>query len=44
MASLKLADKALCRPICELTDGKGHDVRDHSLPGFGRAGGHQSCE
>eukprot|EP00178_Gracilaria_changii_P004006 TRINITY_DN160_c1_g1_i1.p1 TRINITY_DN160_c1_g1~~TRINITY_DN160_c1_g1_i1.p1 ORF type:complete len:1299 (+),score=163.22 TRINITY_DN160_c1_g1_i1:613-4509(+) len=40
---LKVANEAMCRPIRELTEAKGHDVRKHSLACFGGAGGQHAC-
>lgn len=40
---IKVANEAMCRPIRQLTEGKGHDVRDHSLSCFGGAGGQHAC-
>lgn len=38
-----VANETMCRPIRELTEAKGHDVRDHSLACFGGAGGQHAC-
>lgn len=40
---IKVANEAMCRPIRELTEGKGHDLRDHTLACFGGAGGQHAC-
>lgn len=40
---IKVANEAMCRPIRELTEAKGYDVRDHTLACFGGAGGQHAC-
>ncbi|KAL7915569.1 putative 5-oxoprolinase [Trichoderma velutinum] len=40
---LNVANEAMCRPIRSLTEGKGHDTRDHRLAAFGGAGGQHAC-
>lgn len=40
---IKVANEAMCRPIRQLTEAKGHDVRDHALSCFGGAGGQHAC-
>lgn len=40
---VKVANEAMCRPIRQLTEAKGFDVRDHSLACFGGAGGQHAC-
>lgn len=40
---IKVANEAMCRPIRQLTEAKGYDVRDHSLSCFGGAGGQHAC-
>lgn len=40
---IKVANEAMCRPIRQLTEAKGHDVRDHTLACFGGAGGQHAC-
>jgi 5-oxoprolinase (ATP-hydrolysing) len=40
---IKVANEAMCRPIRQLTESKGHDVRDHILACFGGAGGQHAC-
>lgn len=40
---VKVANEAMCRPIRQLTEAKGHDVRDHTLACFGGAGGQHAC-
>lgn len=40
---IRVANETMCRPIRELTEAKGHDVRDHSLACFGGAGGQHAC-
>lgn len=40
---IRVANEAMCRPIRQLTESKGYDVRDHSLACFGGAGGQHAC-
>lgn len=40
---IKVANESMCRPIRELTEAKGYDVRDHTLACFGGAGGQHAC-
>ncbi|CAN8065383.1 unnamed protein product [Agarophyton chilense] len=40
---IRVANEAMCRPIRQLTEAKGHDVRTHSLACFGGAGGQHAC-
>lgn len=40
---VRVANETMCRPIRELTEAKGHDVREHSLACFGGAGGQHAC-
>jgi 5-oxoprolinase (ATP-hydrolysing) len=40
---IKVANEAMCRPIRQITEAKGHDVRDHTLACFGGAGGQHAC-
>lgn len=40
---VQVANEAMCRPIRQLTEAKGHDVREHSLACFGGAGGQHAC-
>lgn len=40
---IRVANETMCRPIRELTEAKGHDVRDHNLACFGGAGGQHAC-
>lgn len=40
---IEVANEAMCRPIRQLTEGKGYDARDHSLACFGGAGGQHAC-
>lgn len=41
---IRVANETMCRPIRQLTEAKGHDVRDHCLACFGGAGGQHACE
>ena len=43
MGFIKVANEAMCRPIRNLTQGKGFDTRDHVLACFGGAGGQHAC-
>ena len=43
MGFVKVANEAMCRPIRNLTQGKGFDTRDHVLACFGGAGGQHAC-
>ncbi|KAM5364640.1 hypothetical protein ACJZ2D_011421 [Fusarium nematophilum] len=40
---LNIANKAICRSIRTLTEGKGYDVTRHRLAAFGGAGGQHAC-
>jgi 5-oxoprolinase (ATP-hydrolysing) len=40
---VEVANEAMCRPIRQLTEAKGHDVRKHVLACFGGAGGQHAC-
>ena len=40
---VKVANEAMCRPIRNLTEGKGFDTRKHLLACFGGAGGQHAC-
>ncbi|CAF0710424.1 unnamed protein product [Brachionus calyciflorus] len=40
---IKVANEAMCRPIRNLTEGKGFDTRKHLLACFGGAGGQHAC-
>lgn len=40
---VRVANEAMCRPIRQLTEAKGHDVRSHVLACFGGAGGQHAC-
>jgi len=40
---IKVANEAMCRPIRNLTEGKGYDTRKHVLACFGGAGGQHAC-
>lgn len=40
---IRVANETMCRPIRQLTEAKGHDVRDHMLSCFGGAGGQHAC-
>ncbi|KAI0566591.1 5-oxo-L-prolinase [Gracilaria domingensis] len=40
---IRVANETMCRPIRQLTEAKGHDVRTHSLACFGGAGGQHAC-
>ncbi len=40
---IKVANEAMCRPIRNLTEGKGYDTRKHALACFGGAGGQHCC-
>lgn len=43
MGFIKVANETMSRPIRNLTQGKGHDTRDHVLACFGGAGGQHAC-
>merc|ERR1712038_2213244 len=43
MGFVRVANEAMCRPIRNLTQGKGFDTRDHVLACFGGAGGRHAC-
>ena len=43
MGFIRVANEAMCRPIRNLTQGKGFDTRDHVLACFGGAGGQHAC-
>ncbi len=43
MGFIKVANETMCRPIRNLTQGKGYDTRDHVLACFGGAGGQHAC-
>ena len=43
MGFVKVANETMCRPIRNLTQGKGYDTRDHVLACFGGAGGQHAC-
>ncbi len=43
MGFVKVANETMCRPIRNLTQGKGYDTRDHALACFGGAGGQHAC-
>ena len=43
MGFIRVANETMCRPIRNLTQGKGHDTRDHVLACFGGAGGQHAC-
>lgn len=43
MGFTRVANEAMCRPIRNLTQGKGFDTRDHVLACFGGAGGQHAC-
>ena len=43
MGFVRVANEAMCRPIRNLTQGKGFDTRDHVLACFGGAGGQHAC-
>ena len=40
---VRVANEAMCRPIRNLTEGKGYDTRKHLLACFGGAGGQHAC-
>jgi 5-oxoprolinase (ATP-hydrolysing) len=40
---ITVANEAMCRPIRELTQMKGHDITKHMLACFGGAGGQHAC-
>ena len=40
---ISVANESMCRPIRNLTQGKGYDTRDHALACFGGAGGQHAC-
>ncbi|CAG8570843.1 4023_t:CDS:10 [Paraglomus occultum] len=40
---IKIANEAMCRPIRNLTEAKGHDTSSHILTCFGGAGGQHAC-
>lgn len=40
---IRVANEAMCRPIRNLTEGKGYDTRKHVLACFGGAGGQHAC-
>ena len=40
---IAVANESMCRPIRNLTQGKGYDTRDHVLACFGGAGGQHAC-
>lgn len=40
---IRVANEAMCRPIRNLTEGKGYDTRKHILACFGGAGGQHAC-
>eukprot|EP00898_Chlorokybus_atmophyticus_P008691 jgi/Chlat1/8823/Chrsp91S09254 len=40
---LRVANEAMCRPIRELSEARGHDPADHILACFGGAGGQHAC-
>jgi len=40
---VQVANEAMCRPIRELTQMKGHDLGKHTLACFGGAGGQHAC-
>lgn len=40
---VSVANEAMCRPIRQLTEAKGHDARNHILACFGGAGGQHAC-
>lgn len=40
---VRVANEAMCRPIRNLTEGKGYDTRKHILACFGGAGGQHAC-
>lgn len=40
---IRVANETMCRPIRQLTEAKGHDVREHALSCFGGAGGQHAC-
>jgi 5-oxoprolinase (ATP-hydrolysing) len=40
---VSVANEAMCRPIRQLTEMKGHETRDHALACFGGAGPQHSC-
>jgi 5-oxoprolinase (ATP-hydrolysing) len=41
---VKVANETMCRPIRNLTQGKGIDPRNHILSIFGGAGGQHACQ
>ena len=43
MGFVKVANETMCRPIRNITQGKGYDTRDHVLACFGGAGGQHAC-
>jgi 5-oxoprolinase (ATP-hydrolysing) len=43
MGFVKVANETMCRPIRNLTQGKGYDTREHVLACFGGAGGQHAC-
>ncbi len=40
---LKVADEAMCRPIRQITESKGHETSAHVLAAFGGAGPQHAC-
>ncbi|KAJ5106286.1 hypothetical protein N7456_002961 [Penicillium angulare] len=40
---LQVANSAMCGPIRQLTEGRGHDAAKHHLASFGGAGGQHAC-
>jgi 5-oxoprolinase (ATP-hydrolysing) len=40
---IKVANEAMCRPIREMTQMRGHDAAGHVLACFGGAGGQHAC-
>lgn len=40
---LQVANTAMCGPIRQLTEGRGHDAAKHHLASFGGAGGQHAC-
>ena len=40
---IAVANESMCRPIRNLTQGKGYDTRNHVLACFGGAGGQHAC-
>lgn len=40
---LQVANEAMCRPIREITQMKGFDLKKHTLASFGGAGGQHAC-